>query len=150
MSRKQCRSSLRLIIFSTFFPMYSDNLRKSVFVSSSVKGLMIQGEYYRILCFSGGAAASNVAIALIKRMRWDGGMLSIEQIVPSVLFLWFVFHLFLVFAWWTVCHVCTSIKIRMRKRDSLKCKMLFFLDFLLWFLSDFTSIKQQNDHALEQ
>jgi hypothetical protein len=31
-----------LIIFSTFFPMYSDNLRNKVFVSSSVRGLMVQ------------------------------------------------------------------------------------------------------------
>jgi hypothetical protein len=40
-SLKQCRSSLRLINRSMFFPMYSDNFKNKVFVSSSVRGLMM-------------------------------------------------------------------------------------------------------------
>ena len=39
--RKQCRSSLLLIRRSTDRPIYSANFWKSVFVSSSVNGLMI-------------------------------------------------------------------------------------------------------------
>ena len=41
-SRKQCRSSLRLISFSIDLPIYSDSFMNRVLVSSSVNGLMVK------------------------------------------------------------------------------------------------------------